>query len=78
MPSYGVCAAFAGKVPEGASEPLRGNPDCHCYTAMQAMYCPEGHMLECHAGMDCQEAECEHYLRETEADTFDDEDGPWR
>ncbi len=28
--------------------------------------CPYGHMLECHYPMRCEEARCDHYLRETE------------
>ena len=40
-----------------------GNPACHCPTPMAAMFCMEGHMLECHAGMDCATARCSHLAR---------------
>jgi len=42
------------------------NPGCHCLHPMQAHFCMEGHMTECHAGMNCEEAECSHYLRDAE------------
>jgi hypothetical protein len=42
---------------------LPGNPKCHCPTAMAAMFCMEGHMTECHAGMSCAEAQCSHWER---------------
>jgi len=38
------------------------NPDCRC-TPMQAMFCPYGHMLECHRPLTCEEAECSHLAR---------------
>ncbi len=37
------------------------NPNCHCHNPMQAHFCMEGHMTECHSGMTCEEAECSHY-----------------
>ena len=40
------------------------NPDCHCVKEMQAFFCMEGHMTECHVGMSCEEAECSHYERD--------------
>jgi hypothetical protein len=40
------------------------NPKCHCANSpMQAMFCMEGHMTECHAGMTCEQAQCSHYQR---------------
>lgn len=48
------------------------NPDCHCPTIQQALFCMEGHITECHAGMACSEAKCNHYaLEEQEADDWD-------
>jgi hypothetical protein len=41
---------------------MPANPDCRC-NPMQAMFCPYGHMLECHVPMTCREAECGHYQR---------------
>ena len=46
------------------------NPKCHCYHALQAHFCMEGHMTECHAGMTCSEAECSHYEAEEEGDNY--------
>ena len=43
-----------------------GNEKCICSTAMAAMFCPFGHMLECHYPMFCEEAQCAHFLREQE------------
>ena len=36
-------------------------PACHCPKEMEAFFCMEGHMTECHAGKTCEEAECSHY-----------------
>jgi len=44
------------------------NPKCHCHSEMAAFFCMEGHMLECHAGKTCEEAECSHYERNREAE----------
>lgn len=44
------------------------NPECRCFTPVAAMFCPYGHMLECHYPMTCEEAECEHYKRDIEAE----------
>jgi len=60
---YGVCKGLDGKQIEGTSQVLRSNPQCVC-SEMQAMFCTMGHMLECHYGMSCSEADCSHYQRE--------------
>jgi hypothetical protein len=39
------------------------NPACHCANPMAAMLCMEGHLLECHVGMSCMEAQCSHLAR---------------
>lgn len=39
------------------------NLKCHCEHELQAFFCGEGHMLECHVGMTCEEAECSHLER---------------
>ena len=57
----GVCKALDGHPVEGSDEVLRANPECECHTAMAAMFCPYGHMLECHYPHTCEEAECQHY-----------------
>lgn len=50
------------------------NPICQCYpNMMSCMFCPYGHMLECHYPMTCEEAECDHYQIETnEYDDYSD------
>jgi hypothetical protein len=53
---------------------VKGNPQCHCPHPMAAMFCMEGHMLECHAGMSCVEAQCSHYKRA--CDDEPPEEGP--
>jgi len=35
------------------------------------MYCPYGHMLECHYPLTCDEAECDHYKAEMEEEEGD-------
>jgi hypothetical protein len=47
------------------------NPACHCSTPMQAFFCMEGHMLECHAGMNCAEARCAHYIQQMENEKYE-------
>lgn len=37
-------------------------------TPMACMFCPYGHMTECHYPYTCDEAECSHYLAEMEAE----------
>ena len=39
------------------------NPACACENGMQAFWCSTGHMTECHAGMDCRQADCSHLER---------------
>ena len=41
---------------------------------MRCMYCPYGHMTECHHPFTCDEAECSHYQSYHENDYFDYED----
>ena len=41
-------------------------PACHCPKEMEAFFCMEGHMTECHAGKTCEEAECSHYEKNQE------------
>jgi hypothetical protein len=57
-----------------------GNDKCVCPTPMAAMVCPFGHMLECHYPMDCEEAECDHFMASADPDyypeIFDGDDVP--
>ena len=34
---------------------------CKCRTTMETMFCPFGHMLECHYPKKCGDAHCSHY-----------------
>jgi len=43
------------------------NLECTCFTPIAAFWCMEGHMTECHKGMNCERAECSHLER------YDDE-----
>lgn len=36
----------------------------------RCMFCSYGHMLECHYPFTCDEAECDHYKSEMEADQY--------
>lgn len=49
-----------GKVESRVATEEDINPECTCTTAIQAFMCPEGHLSECHKGMNCSEAECSH------------------
>jgi len=48
------------------------NLQCLCSNPMEAFFCMEGHMTECHVGMSCEEAECSHY-EVTRLEESDDE-----
>lgn len=50
----GVDLVAAGKCPYGANSPVA------------CMFCQEGHILDCHAGMTCEQARCSHHLQEAE------------
>ena len=68
---YPLPLCWVGTIPEGQTEPITAaqcNPKCYCPSPLAAFWCPEGHMLECHAGMSCGQAECDHYQRELEAE----------
>jgi hypothetical protein len=45
-----------------------GNDACHCPSPMLAMFCAEGHAMECHAGMTCEQAQCSHWERRQRED----------
>jgi hypothetical protein len=46
--------------------------DCRCLHEMQAFFCDDGHMTECHVGMSCAEAQCSHLAQ---YDSVFDEEG---
>jgi len=87
LPNYKMPICHLGKKIEVAKEdgtkemqPITEdmvNMSCRCFTDMQAFFCMEGHLTECHVGMSCSEAECSHYEREMDAEREeqgDDED----
>lgn len=44
-------------------------PGCKCADPRQAFMCPEGHLMECHVGQTCLQAQCSHlsrYIQESE------------
>lgn len=41
---------------------------------MACMYCACGHMTECHHPMDCEEANCGHFLDQQQAEGYYTED----
>lgn len=52
-----------GQAVNGSSyyEPPETNLNCLCYpNMMQTMFCMQGHLTECHVGMNCSEAKCSH------------------
>lgn len=61
-----VCQALDGAPVAGTDEVLQANPDCECFTPLAAMFCPYGHMLECHYPVNCETANCSHFQRERE------------
>lgn len=50
------------------------NMKCRCRNALQAHFCMEGHMTECHIGMSCDEAECSHWLSEEDQEAYQKDD----
>ena len=53
------------KYPSGIDLINRGLQPCNATSPMACMFCNEGHMLECHYGADCYEAQCDHLLQST-------------
>lgn len=43
-------------------------------TPMACMYCPFGHMTDCHHPYTCDEAECSHYHQDIVDNNYDFED----
>lgn len=54
--------------------PPEDNPECICEFTMQAFFCPTGHVLECHYPMPCDEAECSHWERPREVESWETEE----
>lgn len=56
--SQGILKAATGECPVGSLSP------------MACMFCPYGHMTNCHYPLTCEEAECIHYQAEMEAEGY--------
>lgn len=54
--------------PMGADLTMSGDCPMGAWLPMACMFCPYGHMTECHYPMTCEEAMCSHYERELEAE----------
>lgn len=54
------------RFPTGVGQIERGECEVGALNPMACMFCPFGHMLECHYPYTCEEAECSHYQREVE------------
>ena len=52
------------RFPTGIGQIERGECPCGGVTPMACMFCPFGHMLECHYPYTCEEVECSHYQQE--------------
>lgn len=49
------------------------NPACICNPLTAApMFCPYGHLTECHYPLSCEEAQCSHYNSQV---AMEDEEG---
>lgn len=49
---------------------IPGNSKCVCTNGMYSMFCPFGHMTECHYPMTCSDAECQHFQRDHANESF--------
>jgi len=57
--------------PRGIDLIAQGRAPCGAVSPLACMFCNEGHMLECHYGKTCEEADCEHHKAELEMDQDD-------
>jgi hypothetical protein len=58
------------RFPTGIGRIERGECEAGGLNPMACMFCPYGHMLECHWPYTCEEAECSHYQQEVEAENY--------
>lgn len=54
------------RYPTGVGRVDRGECPQGGFTPMNCMFCPYGHLLECHYPSTCDEVECSHYEAEME------------
>ena len=57
----------------GATKIMRGECQRGAFSPAVCMFCPFGHITECHYPQTCEAAQCSHYLRETEAECYGEE-----
>jgi len=53
---------------QGIAKITNGECPTGAFSPMACMFCPYGHMLECHFPYSCEEAECSHYQEGLEAE----------
>jgi hypothetical protein len=58
------------RFPTGIGRIERGECPCGIVSPIACMFCPCGHMLECHHPFTCEEVECSHYQQEMEAEDY--------
>jgi hypothetical protein len=68
LKEFDICAPYPMSRPlaESPSAQLHGgptNPLCQCVNALRTMFCPFGHLTECHFPMNCEQAQCSHLER---------------
>lgn len=63
--------SHTGKTP-GILRIARGTCPRSGTNSMACMFCPNGHMLECHYPMSCEEAQCSHWEDGSEEAIGDD------
>lgn len=55
----------------GATWTLSGECPMGGWNPMACMFCPYGHMTDCHHPQTCEEANCSHYQAELAAEGYD-------
>jgi len=55
------------RFPTGIGRIDRGECPVGGLNALACMFCPFGHMLECHYPYTCEHVECSHYQQEVES-----------
>lgn len=58
------------RFPTGVGRIDRGDCPADGLNPMACMFCPYGHLLECHYPYTCEEVECSHYKAEMEAKDY--------
>lgn len=56
------------RFPTGIGRIERGECETGGLNPMACMFCPYGHVLECHYPYNCEKVKCSHYLQEMETE----------